>query len=122
VTDLAGRILRGALLLGIVAAAAGVTSLVANRLPVAPPWARCLLVFAAAKIAGDVACFWLWRRHETLFLEDYGRQLGYFIALGALAAAAIIIARRFTGYFLDPALPAVGAYVVSVLVDVQGRR
>lgn len=113
-----GRVLRIALLVGIVAGAAAVASLATASLTVAAPWPRCFLVFAAVKLVGDAGDFWIHHRHETVFLEDYGREFLYFMVVAAVAAAAIAVARRFIGYYLDPALPAAAAYAVALLASI----
>ncbi len=81
---------------------------------------RNIVVFFAAKIAGDSAKAALGKRH-TYYLEDLLNDCILYCILAAISAAAIWLAGRYLGASVEPLFPGVGAHIVLTLIPGRER-
>lgn len=82
------------------------------------PWVENVVVFAAAKIAGDISRLFN-RSASTFFYEDFFRETIVYIVGGLISAAAGIWAAAVIGGPVTPVVPAFGMHAAYVL---GGRR
>jgi hypothetical protein len=84
-------------------------------------WVRAPLVFAAAKLTGDLVALTVFRSKIVLFVEDVVWELAGFVVLGVVAAGLIRVTGSLIGGPVSPDLPAAIVYVVYLLAESRQR-
>lgn len=95
-----------------------------DRLPARPSlWLRSPLVFALAKLSGDLTVLAFFRDKMVFFFEDLFWEFIGFAVLGVLAAGLIRVATSLVGGPVEPYFPALVVYLVYLLAEArqQGR-
>jgi hypothetical protein len=86
--------------------------------PAVPPvWLMGIASFGLVKLVGDLGLLAFFRHSVVIFYEDMFWELLAFLLLGALAGGLILAAQSFIGGEVEPYLPALGVYLVFLIVE-----
>ncbi len=107
------------LMVVVAAAAVALSAALIRHVPGIGLVGRSVAVFVTTRLVGDGLGLLLWPRDQILFLEDLMRGAAWYAGLGLLAAGAVALAEVFVGGRVDPAVPAVAAYLVGRWINDQ---
>lgn len=103
-----GVFLKLSIMIGIAVGGYLFSRFLSHTLPtLALPW-TCILVFSAVKIGGDI----LLAPFRPYFYDNFFLELAQFAVLGLLAAVVIYLSEKYIGGQVDPAIPAVAAFIL----------
>lgn len=86
-----------------------------------PSIVRVLVVFIVVKLLGDLVDLVVTGFREIIFYEDFLRDLFSYLLIGLVAWGAITLGGRLTGTEVSAAVPAIGVYLLFLLVPPKRR-